>query len=139
MNDIYFYEMAMLIYGKNYLKNIWKIMWKIIWKMSWEHPNQQLWPFFFGNLPCFSTGFVSSRIGLESSTKYFQYVKFVRILIFLGPFSVGMWMRGNKDQKNSKYGHFSRSVCIRVISRVVKRLKKLGSVRKLGSIRKTLV
>ena len=36
-------------------------------------------------------------------------LKSVRIWSFSGPYSVWMWE--NKDQKNSKYGYFSRSEC----------------------------
>ena len=36
-----------------------------------------------------------------------QNIKSVRIRSFSGPYSIWMW--GNTDQKNSEYGHFSRS------------------------------
>ena len=43
----------------------------------------------------------------SSYLKFNHCVKSVRIQRFSGPYSVRM--RENKDQKNSEYGHFSRS------------------------------
>ena len=39
-------------------------------------------------------------------------MKSVRIQSFSGPYSV--WMLKNTDQKNSEYGHFSRSVVLKL-------------------------
>ena len=44
-----------------------------------------------------------------SLTSIYHCVKSVRIRSFSGPYSVQM--QDNRDQKNSKYGHFSNFVC----------------------------
>ena len=44
-----------------------------------------------------------------SLTSIYHCVKSVRIRSFSGPYSVQM--QDNRDQKNSKYGHFSSFVC----------------------------
>ena len=46
-----------------------------------------------------------------TKTSDFTLRKSVRIWSYSGPYSVRM--RGNTDQNNSKYGHFSRSVKLR--------------------------
>ena len=46
------------------------------------------------------------QIGFELQQSH--YVEDVQIWSFSGPYSVRMWE--NTDQKNSEYGHFSRSV-----------------------------
>ena len=45
---------------------------------------------------------------LSFLTESYHCVKSVRVQSFSGPYSVQMWE--NTDQKNSEYGHFSRSV-----------------------------
>ena len=44
-----------------------------------------------------------------SLTSIYHCVKSVRIRSFSGPYSVQM--QDNRDQKDSKYGHFSSFVC----------------------------
>ena len=53
----------------------------------------------------------------KTQNKVYHYVKSFRIRSFFGPYFPAFGL--NTDQKNSEYRNISRSVCVRILSKLI--------------------